>query len=99
MWKTSNYKGESVTWYSEEEYNKLLTALERIKSYLKTAEHSNNGDKFQLGHSKAETTTNIYMRNNQDMINHAMDKLNGIFEKNQQNVSKIFLSNLWSFYE
>lgn len=43
----------------------------------------------QLGHSKAETTTNIYMRNNQDMINHAMDKLNNIFEKNQQNVSKI----------
>lgn len=46
MWKTNNYKGESVTWYSEEEYNKLLTALERIKSYLKTAEHTNNGDKF-----------------------------------------------------
>ena len=39
-------KGKSVTWYSEEEYNELLTALERIKSYLKTAEHSNNGDKF-----------------------------------------------------
>ena len=49
MWKTTNYKGESVTWYSEEEYNKLLTTLERIKSYLKTAEHSNNGDKiFEL---------------------------------------------------
>ena len=43
----------------------------------------------QLGHSKAETTTNIYMRNNQDMIDHAMNKLNVIFEKNQQNVSKI----------
>lgn len=43
----------------------------------------------QLGHSKAETTTNIYMRNNQDMINHAMDKLNNIFEKNQQKISKI----------
>lgn len=23
MWKTTNYKGETVTWYSEEEYNKL----------------------------------------------------------------------------
>ena len=43
----------------------------------------------QLGHSKAETTTNIYMRNNQDMIDHAMNKLNGIFEKNQQKISKI----------
>ena len=42
----------------------------------------------QLGHSKAETTTNIYMRNNQDMIDHAMNKLNGIFEKNQQKISK-----------
>ena len=45
MWKINNYKGEQV-WYSEEEYNELLTALERIKSYLKTAKHSNNGDKF-----------------------------------------------------
>lgn len=43
----------------------------------------------QLGHSKAETTTNIYMRNNQDMIDHAMNKLNGIFEKNQQKISII----------
>ena len=46
MWKTNNYKGESVTWYSEEEYNKLLTVLERIRAYLKTAVHTNNGDKF-----------------------------------------------------
>lgn len=43
----------------------------------------------QLGHSKAETTTNIYMRNNQDMIDCAMKKLNGIFEKQKQNESKI----------
>lgn len=45
MWKTTNYNGEQV-WYSEEEYNKLLTALERIRASLKTAVHTNNGDKF-----------------------------------------------------
>lgn len=46
MWKRTNYKGEAVTWYSEEEYNKLLIALERIEAYLRTAIHANNGDKF-----------------------------------------------------
>ena len=47
MKTTYNYAThKNEVWYSEEEYNKLLTALERIKSYLKTAEHSNNGDKF-----------------------------------------------------
>lgn len=45
MWKTNNYKGEMV-WYSGEEYNKLLIALERIEAYLRTAIHANNGDKF-----------------------------------------------------
>jgi hypothetical protein len=45
MWKTNNYKGEQV-WYSEEEYNKLLITLERIRAYLRTAVHTNNGDKF-----------------------------------------------------
>ena len=45
MWKTNNYKGEQV-WYSEEEYNKLLIALERIRAYLRTAVHTNNGNKF-----------------------------------------------------
>ena len=57
MWKINNYKGEQV-WYSEEEYNKLLTALERIKSYLKTAEHSNNGDKFFENVDNAYETAN-----------------------------------------
>lgn len=45
MWKTTNYKGVQV-WYSEEEYNKLLIALERTKAYLRTAIHANNGNKF-----------------------------------------------------
>ena len=46
MWKTNNYKGEAVTLYSEEEYNKLLIALERIRAYLRTAVRTNNGNKF-----------------------------------------------------
>lgn len=47
MKTTYNYAThKNEAWYSEEKYNELLTALERIKSYLKTAEHSNNGDKF-----------------------------------------------------
>ena len=45
MWKTTNYKSEQV-WYSEEEYNKLLIALERIRVHLRTAVHANNGNKF-----------------------------------------------------
>ena len=42
----------------------------------------------QTGHAKAETTLNIYARNNQDMINNAMACLNSVFEKNQQKISK-----------
>lgn len=45
MWKTNNYKGEQV-WYSQEEYNKLLIALERIRAHLRTAVHTNNANKF-----------------------------------------------------
>ncbi|MCR5266396.1 MAG: tyrosine-type recombinase/integrase, partial [Cyanobacteria bacterium RUI128] len=33
----------------------------------------------QLGHQKAETTLNIYMKNNQDMINKALGEMEGIF--------------------
>lgn len=47
MKTTYNYAThKKEVWHSEEEYNKLLTALERIKSYLKTAEHSYNSDTF-----------------------------------------------------
>lgn len=41
----------------------------------------------QAGHSKAETTTNIYARNNTDMINKAQDVMNNIFKKCEHNVS------------
>lgn len=39
MWKTINYKGGSVTWYSEEEYEVLKTKYENIK---KEVENKNN---------------------------------------------------------
>lgn len=32
MWKTTNYKGEAVTWYSEEEYNELLNKLKEYEN-------------------------------------------------------------------
>lgn len=33
----------------------------------------------QLGHQKAETTLNIYMKNNQDMVDKALKEMKGIF--------------------
>ena len=61
MKTTYNYAThKNEVWYSEEEYNELLTALERIKSYLKTAEHSNNGDKFfELVDNAYETANDV----------------------------------------
>lgn len=43
----------------------------------------------QCGHSKSETTLNVYARNNNDMILHATNQLNTLFGKNQQKISKI----------
>ena len=43
----------------------------------------------QAGHSRSETTLNVYARNNDDMINFATNRLNSIFSKNQQKISKI----------
>ena len=43
----------------------------------------------QLGHARAETTNNIYARNNEDMIYAAMDVLNDVFVKKcEPNVSQ-----------
>ena len=42
----------------------------------------------QLGHSKSDTTLNIYARNNADMISIATAQLDSIFRKNQQKISK-----------
>lgn len=42
----------------------------------------------QLGHSKSDTTLNIYARNNKDMIELATNYLNNIFKKCEANVSQ-----------
>ena len=62
-------------------------------SYIDTTLSSGLSIKFtqnNVGHARAETTTNIYARNNADMINKAKVVLNSIFsdsEKCEQNVS------------
>lgn len=39
-----------------------------------------------VGHARAETTTNIYARNNEDMTNVAKEKINTIFSQCCRNV-------------
>ena len=39
MWKTINYKGETVTWYSEEEYNVLKQENQEAKEIIAELEH------------------------------------------------------------
>lgn len=34
MWKTTNYKGEAVTWYSEEEYTILEQENQEAKEII-----------------------------------------------------------------
>ena len=53
MWTTTNYKGETVTWYSEEEYNealnkrsKALDTCERLLTKLEEKEFKNEGNNF-----------------------------------------------------
>lgn len=38
MWKTKNYKGESITWYSEEEYNVLKQEIEEKEKIIENLE-------------------------------------------------------------
>lgn len=96
--KAGNYQNASN--FRNRIFNKLLRLCninKRVRihdlrgSYTDTVLTSGLSVKFaqnQLGHAKAETTMNIYMRNNADMINQAMQRLNGIFtEKNQQKIS------------
>lgn len=39
MWKTTNYKGEVVTWYSEEEYTILEQENQEAKEIIAELEH------------------------------------------------------------
>ena len=34
MWNFKDYRGDDVTWYSEEEYNELLKEIEELKAEL-----------------------------------------------------------------
>lgn len=72
--------------------NKRVRLHDLRGSYIDLALSSGLSIKFtqnNVGHSKSETTLNIYARNNQDMVNHAQEKLNNIFsEKCELNVSQ-----------
>lgn len=53
-------------------------------SYADIAETKEASHKFiqnQLGHTKAQTTLNVYMKNSQDMVNDALEKMNNILKK------------------
>ena len=39
IWKTTNRLGQDVTWYSEDEYNKLLKALFDIQELLELCDN------------------------------------------------------------
>lgn len=77
---------------------KLCKIEERIRlhdlrgSYIDMLLSSGLSIKFaqnQAGHSKSETTLNVYAKNNQDMIQSATQKIDNIFSKKcEQNVSK-----------
>lgn len=69
MWKTTNYKGEAVTWYSEEEYNEALNTVERIKDSLKFALHSNSSDNFFGNVDNAYEIANNFLKNFNKNVN------------------------------
>ena len=63
------------------------------KSYVDLILSSNLSAKFaqqQAGHSDIQTTLNVYARNNSDMVENAMKKLDEVFyeQKYEQNESK-----------
>lgn len=71
--------------------NKRVRLHDLRGSYIDMVLSSGLSVKFaqnQAGHSRSETTLNVYARNNTDMIEAATNQLNSFFEKNQQNVSK-----------
>lgn len=44
MWKTTNYKGESVTWYSEEEYEALKKTIAELEILFKDMQNEREND-------------------------------------------------------
>ena len=45
IWKTTNGLGQEVTWYSENEYNKLLKALFDIQELLELCDNDMDIDR------------------------------------------------------
>lgn len=72
--------------------NKRVRLHDLRGSYIDMVLSSGLSVKFaqnQVGHSKSETTLNIYARNNTDMIERATEKIGNIFSKKcEQNESK-----------
>lgn len=70
--------------------NKRVRLHDLRGSYIDMTLSSGLSIKFtqnQAGHSKSETTLNIYAQNNKDMINNAQEKIDNIFSKKcEQNV-------------
>lgn len=69
--------------------NKRVRLHDLRGSYIDMTLSSGLSVKFtqnNVGHSRAETTTNIYARNNDDMINVAKEKMNTIFSQCCRNV-------------
>ena len=67
--------------------NKRIRVHDLRGSYIDMLLSSGLSIKFtqnQVGHSKSETTLNIYAKNNTDMIKTANKKLNSIFGKNEK---------------
>lgn len=44
MWKTINYKGESVIWYSEEEYEELKKIIAELEILFKDMQNERKND-------------------------------------------------------
>ena len=71
--------------------NKRVRLHDLRGSYIDMVLSSGLSVKFaqnQAGHSRSETTLNVYARNNDDMINLATNQLNTIFKKCEINVSQ-----------
>lgn len=72
-------------------------------SYIDMVLSSGLSPKFaqnQVGHSKTETTLNVYAQNNRDMVDTARFVINDIFsnkEKNKEKISEVAKSNVIPF--
>ena len=94
------------TWTNIKEYAGITqrVRLHDLRgSYIDMVLSSGLSPKFaqnQVGHSKTETTLNVYARNNDDMVNTAQFVIDSIFsnkEKNKEKNSEVGKSNIIPF--